>query len=97
MFVYPSKYEGFGIPILEALKSRTPVITSNTSSLPEVGGNATMYINPDSIEDLSEAMLFLYRNQDACNDLIQKGIAHAQQFSFSAFAHNTMNVYKSIL
>ncbi|OQA94403.1 MAG: Alpha-D-kanosaminyltransferase [Bacteroidetes bacterium ADurb.Bin217] len=97
MFVYPSKYEGFGIPILEALKSRTPVITSNISSLPEVGGNAAMYINPDSIEDLSEAMLFLYRNQDACNDLIQKGIAHAQQFSFSAFAHNTMNVYKSIL
>lgn len=97
MFVYPSKYEGFGIPILEALKSGTPVITSNTSSLPEVGGDAALYISPESVEQLSEAILCLYRQQDTCSDLIHKGYLHARNFSLSTFAHNTMEVYKTLL
>lgn len=97
MFVYPSKYEGFGIPILEALKSGTPVIASHTSSLPEVGGNAALYIDPESTESIAEAMLTVYRNKDVCNEMIEKGYVHAAKFSFSSFAHDTMNVYKSLL
>ncbi|HON53159.1 MAG TPA: glycosyltransferase family 1 protein [Bacteroidales bacterium] len=97
MFIYPSKYEGFGIPILESLKSGTPVIASNTSSLPEVGGNAAMYIHPDSIESLCDAMVKVYTDKDLRIDMIEKGFKHASNFSNTQFAYDTMSVYKKIV
>jgi glycosyltransferase involved in cell wall biosynthesis len=94
-FVYPSLYEGFGLPPLEAMQCGTPVITSNTSSLPEVVGKAGLMINPSSRDDLCQAMLTLIDNSKLRNQLSQKGIDRATQFSWSKCATETMKVYET--
>ena len=93
-FVYPSLYEGFGLPPLEAMQCGTPVITSNTSSLPEVIGDAGIMINPTDSDQLCQAMLDLINNADLRNQLSQKGCDRAQQFSWSKCAKETIKVYK---
>ena len=93
-FVYPSLYEGFGLPPLEAMQCGTPVITSNTSSLPEVVGKAGLMINPSSRDDLCQAILNLINNSKLRNQLSQKGIDRATQFSWSKCAEETIKVYK---
>ncbi|BBC22808.1 glycosyltransferase family 4 protein [Pseudanabaena sp. ABRG5-3] len=93
-FVYPSLYEGFGLPPLEAMQCSTPVITSNTSSLPEVVGDAGLMINPTSRDDLCQAMLNLINNSTLRSQLSQKGIDRAAQFSWSKCAKETIKVYK---
>ncbi|MFN5398249.1 MAG: glycosyltransferase family 4 protein [Pseudanabaena sp.] len=94
-FVYPSLYEGFGLPPLEAMQCGTPVITSNTSSLPEVVGEAGLMINPSSRNDLCQAMLNLINNSKLRNQLSQKGIDRATQFSWSKCAGETIRVYET--
>jgi glycosyltransferase involved in cell wall biosynthesis len=94
-FVYPSLYEGFGLPPLEAMQCGTPVITSNTSSLPEVVGEAGLMINPSSRDDLCQAMLNLINNSKIRNQLSQKGIDRATQFSWSKCAGETIRVYET--
>ncbi|MFN9838439.1 MAG: glycosyltransferase family 4 protein [Pseudanabaena sp.] len=94
-FVYPSLYEGFGLPPLEAMQCGTPVITSNTSSLPEVVGKAGLMINPSSRDDLCQAMLNLINNSKLRNQLSQKGIDRATQFSWSKCAGETIRVYET--
>lgn len=94
-FIYPSLYEGFGLPPLEAMQCGTPVITSNTSSLPEVVGDAGIMINPTNRDDLCQAMLDLINNKSLRNDLTQKGIARAKQFSWSKCAKKTIKIYKT--
>jgi glycosyltransferase involved in cell wall biosynthesis len=95
-FVYPSLYEGFGLPPLEAMQCGTPVITSNTSSLPEVIGDAGIMINPTDSDELCQAMLDLINNADLRNRLSQKGRDRAQQFSWSKCAQETVEIYKTI-
>ncbi len=94
-FVYPSLYEGFGLPPLEAMQCGTPVITSNTSSLPEVVGDAGLMINPTNRDDLCQAMLNLINNSKLRNQLSQKGIDRATQFSWSKCATETIKVYET--
>ncbi len=96
-FVYPSYYEGFGLPVLEAMQCGTPVITSNRSSLPEVGGEACFYIEPESIESISEA-LYKVLSQDSLRKTMRvSGIEQAKLFSWEKCAEVTLSVYKSIL
>lgn len=94
-FVYPSLYEGFGLPPLEAMQCGTPVITSNTSSLPEVVGDAGIMINPTNSDDLCQAMLDLINNSTLRHQLSQKGLDRAAQFSWSKCAEETIKVYKT--
>jgi len=94
--IYPSFFEGFGIPVLEALWSRLPVITSNTSCLPEVGGNAAYYVNPENPEEIAEGMRKIYSDKDITNSMIEKGWQHAQDFTQQKCVEAVMNVYKSI-
>ncbi len=94
-FVYPSLYEGFGLPPLEAMQCGTPVITSNTSSLPEVVGKSGLMINPSSSDDLCQAMLNLINNSKLRNRLSQKGIDRATQFKWSKCATETIKVYET--
>jgi glycosyltransferase involved in cell wall biosynthesis len=95
--IYPSIFEGFGIPVLEALWSKTPVITSNISCLPETGGDAAFYVDPYKVEEMAEAILQVVQNESLRATMIQKGWQHAQQFTQRKCADDVMNVYKSLL
>jgi glycosyltransferase involved in cell wall biosynthesis len=94
--IYPSFFEGFGIPVLEALWSRLPVITSNVSCLPEAGGEGAYYVNPASAEEIAAGMKRIYSDKEFAADMIQKGWDHAQRFSQQKCAEAVMNVYKMV-
>jgi len=91
MFVFPSLSEGFGIPILEAFVNTTPVITSNTTSLPEVAGDAAVLIDPHNIVDITDAILRLLENESLCHTLKQKGLEQYAKFDWSKTAEAIMN------
>ncbi|MEQ9237486.1 MAG: glycosyltransferase family 1 protein [Coleofasciculus sp. E2-BRE-01] len=97
VFVYPSHYEGFGLPVLEAMTLGAPVVTSNTSSLPEVAGDAALLIDPNDSIQLAEAILKIISDSQFRQDLIQKGKARAKLFSWERTAKETLNAYKSLL
>lgn len=97
LFVYPSKYEGFGYTPLEAMASGTPVITSNTSSIPEVVGDAAITINPNNIKDISNSMLKVISNEKLQKEMITKGIIQANKFDKKIFASEMLKIYKSLL
>ena len=84
--VYPSFFEGFGVPILEAMQSGTPVITSNTSSMPEIGGTAALYADPHDPDSIAKQMLALYKNETLRSELIDAGKAHAGRFNWDQCA-----------
>ncbi len=94
--IYPSTFEGFGIPVLEALFSRLPVITSNISSLPEAGGDAAYYVNPLSAEDIANGMKRIFLEPELRKILIEKGVSQAQKFTQQKCAESVMNVYKDL-
>lgn len=96
LFLYPSLYEGFGLPVLEAMASKVPVITSNVSSLPEVAGDAAIMINPYSEKELFDSMLALLENDEKGGELISKGIKNAKRFNWEKTAKNTLQVYKEV-
>lgn len=91
--IYPSIFEGFGIPVLEALFSRLPVITSNLSCLPEAGGEGARYIDPYSVTELAVAMTELSENELLRKDMMEKGWQHAQNFTAEKCAEAVMQVY----
>lgn len=95
-FVYPSFYEGFGIPVLSALKLGVPVITSNTSSLPEVGGKAVLYIDPNNYKTIKNALKKLLKDKALVNKLKQKGKAQAKLFSYKKSARKLKRIYESL-
>lgn len=91
--VYPSWFEGFGLPILEAMQSGVPVICSNTSSMPEVAGDAAILTDPANHEAMGKEMIALYRNESIRNAFIEKGLARAKAFSWDETAQS---VYKEL-
>lgn len=95
--VYPSFFEGFGIPVIEALFSKTAVITSNTSSLPEAGGENTMYVTPDNLEDLRAKIQFLWNNEAERKRRVTKGFEYVQKFNDQEIANRLMSVYHEVL
>jgi glycosyltransferase involved in cell wall biosynthesis len=96
VFVYPSLYEGFGIPPLEAMASGTPVITSNVTSIPEIVGDAALQINPTSQAELENAICKLLNDSLLRDDLIKKGLAQSQKFSWRKMAEETLRIYESV-
>lgn len=94
--LYPSFFEGFGIPVLEALWSQLPVITSNVSCLPEAGGDAALYVNPSLAAEIAEALYRVATEPELRTTMIQKGLAHAQHFTAARCAAAVMNVYETI-
>lgn len=96
-FVFASLYEGFGLPILEAMQCGTPVISSNTASMPEVGGDAVLYTDPRDGETLSQHMLNLYENDTLRGDLKTKGLEQAAKFSWRRCAEETWVTYQQVL
>ncbi|MCM8764016.1 MAG: glycosyltransferase family 4 protein [Candidatus Omnitrophica bacterium] len=97
MFVYVSFYEGFGFPPIEAMACGCPVITSNTSSLPEITGDACIHVNPENSEEIASAIVQLYQNKSLKENLIGKGFMQAKKFSWSKCAKKTIDIYKEVL
>ncbi len=96
-FVYPSLHEGFGMPILEAFKNGCPTILSNTTSLPEVAGNAALYFDPKSIESVKTAIYQIINDIDLRFDLIQRGNERVKLFSWQKTIQETMSFYNAII
>lgn len=96
-FVYPSLYEGFGLPPLEAMSCKTPVITSNTTSIPEVTGDCSLLIDPNDVESLSTSLLKLLNSNDLKEELSKKGYKRSLQFSWRQTAKKTFEAYKKII
>ncbi len=97
LFVFPSLYEGFGLPVLEAMACGTPVVTSNVSSLPEVAGNAAILVDPYNIDELADAMRRVLSTPLLAADLRARGLERAQQYSWERTVHATLEVYKNVL
>lgn len=97
VFIYPSLYEGFGLPVVEAMHCGAPVITSNCSSLPEVGGDAAYYIDPYSVEEITLALQTVLNNDELRADLITRGHVQAKKFSWQYTAAETYKVYQRAL
>ena len=95
-FVYPSLYEGFGMPILEAMACGTPVITSNCSSMPEVAGDAALLVDPLSTADLAGKMLALAGSDELRRAVSAQGIARARSFTWEDTARKTLAVYETV-
>ena len=97
LFVYPSLYEGFGIPPLEAMSLDCPVACSNTSSMPEVVGNAAIQFDPYEVDSIANALEAVVTNSALQADLRQRGRDRLQAFSWDRCALETLNVYRKVL
>lgn len=95
--VYCSLYEGFGLPILDAFSCGLPVITSNVSSMPEVGGDAVIYTDSYRIEDMKEKINLVLNDNDLSEKLIKKGLDRVKQFSWKKAAQETAQLYKNLI
>lgn len=96
-FVFPSLYEGFGLPVLEAMACGTPVITSNVSSLPEVAGDAALLVDPYDTNAIANAMTRLLTDASLHHELRKKGLLRAREFTWKRTAYETLNVYRQLL
>jgi len=93
LFVYPSLYEGFGIPILEGFSSGCPVIASNVTSIPEVAGDAALYVDPLNVNEIRSALLRVTKDPELRESLSRRGYARAQKFSWEEVALKTLATY----
>lgn len=97
LFVFPSLSEGFGLPVVEAMASGAPVITSNVTSLPEVAGEAAILINPLDAKELARAINKVLTNEDLRQDLIVRGLAQSKKFNWAETARQTEEIYIKLL
>ncbi len=96
IFVYPSKFEGFGIPIIEALYSGTPVITNQKGVFPEAGGPFSYYVDPENIDNLSYAIETVLQNTTMQEEMRKQGLVYAQQFNDEVIAKQLINCYTNL-
>lgn len=96
-FILPSLYEGFGLPVLEAMKYGCPVITSNVSSLPEAGGDAALYVNPSDTDNIASQIELVLNNKNIRENMIKKGYEQINKFSWEKTARETLKVFESLV
>ncbi len=97
IFVFPSLSEGFGLPVIEAMAAGTPVITSNTTSLPEVVGQAGILVDPLDTEKLAQVMHQVLSDKNLRKDLINKGLGQAKKFNWAKTAEQTKKIYFELI
>src|SRR5262249_37045415 len=96
-FVYPSLYEGFGLPPLEAMACGAPVVCSDRTSLPEVVGRAGILVNPEDLDDLGDAMRRVLTSAELRDDLRARALAHSKRFNWAQVAVDTSAVYAEVM
>ncbi len=96
VFVYPSLWEGFGLPVLEAMACGAPVLTSNVSSLPEVAGDAALLVSPTDVEDIQNGLCRLLESEGLRAELVDRGYRQAARFSWERCARETLAVYSAV-
>ena len=96
-FVYPSLYEGFGIPLLEAMSLRCPVVCSNTSSLPEVAGEAAEFFDPYDVAHIIYSLEKVVYSNSISTDLLRLGLERVKKFSWDRCASQTYEIYSTLL
>jgi len=96
MLAYPSIYEGFGLPILEAMACGTPVVTSRSSSLPELAGDAALLVEPTDVADIADAMRRLRQDADLRRRLVAQGFGQTRKFTWEKAAHQLLGVYEAL-
>jgi glycosyltransferase involved in cell wall biosynthesis len=96
-FIYPSRYEGFGLPVLQAMAAGTPVLTTKLSSIPEVAGDAALYIDPDNPATLVQGLTAIQTHKNLRSSLIVSGKQQAAKFSWKRTANETIDVYREVL
>jgi len=94
VFAYPSLFEGFGYPPVEAMGCGAPVLTSNVTSLPEVCGNAAVYVDPNNLSDIAEKLLALYRDEPRRTQLRELGLIQAQKYRAGDLGGVTVRAYE---
>ena len=97
LFCFPSLYEGFGLPVLEAMACGTPVVTSNSTSLPEVAGEAALLVDPYDVEAIAEAMRRVLEEPELAAELRERGLKRAAEFTWERTARETIAVYERVL
>jgi glycosyltransferase involved in cell wall biosynthesis len=97
VFVFPSLYEGFGLPPLEAMASGTPVVTSNVSSLPEVVGDAAVLVDPYKAEAIADGILTVLRSAHIRDDLRKRGFARVKEYSWARSVQRVRDIYGEVL
>lgn len=94
--LFPSLYEGFGLPVIEAMACGTPVLTSNTTSLPEVAGDAAILVDPDSVEAITSGIESIINNKELRNDLVIKGLIQCKKFSWDSVAQKVEGILEKV-
>ena len=97
VLLYPSLYEGFGLPILDSFACGLPVVTSNVSAMPEVGGKAASYVNPYSVEDIKEKLDTVMNDKKLKDKMREKGFLRVKQFSWEKAAKETADIYRMLM
>ena len=95
LFVFPSLYEGFGLPLLEAMACGVPVLTANTSCLPEIGGKAAIYFSAKDKNELAEKILNILNNDSIRRKMIERGLQRSKLFTWRSMAEKTLKVYEA--
>jgi len=96
VFVYPSLYEGFGLPVLEAMASGTAVLSSKSSSIPEVAGDACLLVDPYSVEEISDGLRQMLDNPERRSQWAQAGLVRAGEFTWQKCVDQTIDVYEKL-
>ncbi|MEZ5147393.1 MAG: glycosyltransferase family 1 protein [Bacteroidales bacterium] len=96
LFLYPSLRESFGIPVLEAMRCGTPVVTSNTSSMPEVSGDGALFVDPARPQEIAEAIAKMMTDENLRNEYVKKGFDRSAKFSWENMAKEVLNLYENI-
>ena len=96
-FVFPSIYEGFGIPTLEAFACNCPVVLSNSSSMPEVGGDAAVYFNPEKVDEIAKGIRSVLNDPQLRDQMKEKGKRQLEKFSWAKTARQTVACYRRVM
>jgi glycosyltransferase involved in cell wall biosynthesis len=97
VFVFPSRYEGFGLPILEAMACGTPVVTTDATSLPELAGPAAFQVDPNDTKHIAAPIIRLCTEEDSVEEMAGRGLARAEQFTWQKTAEATLQAYRDAL